>query len=260
MAVWALVTGASEGLGQEFAHLAGQAGFDVIVTARQEAKLEALARDLRQRYRVEVAVIVADLAETGAADRLWREASDGREIGILVNNAGLGHNGAFADMTDWPREEASVAVNVVAATVLAKRATAAMVAAGSGRILNVASVAGYMPGPWMAVYHATKAYLLSLSEATATELAGTGVSVTALCPGGTATQFFAGASKARSSLIARMPMASARDVAAAGWSGMESGRRIVVPGLGPKLATLWPRLTPRRITAWTVGLLERPRR
>lgn len=141
-----------------------------------------------------------------------------------------------------------------------KRAAADMARRGSGRILNVASVAGFMPGPWMAVYHATKAYMLSLSEAVGAEVAGTGVTITALCPGATRTQFFAGEMAEGRNLLTRMPMKSAADVATAGWTAMEKGQRIVIPGLGPKVSAMFPRVVPRRLTTWITGLMEKPRR
>lgn len=254
--VWALITGASEGFGREFADLAAADGHDVILSARQVEKLEALAADLRARYGRQVVVIGADLAVEGAAARLWEAAAQGREIGILVNNAGLGRNGDFADATGWAREAASVAVNVTAATVLMKQAAVAMAARGSGRILNVASTAGFLPGPHMAVYHATKAYLLSLSEAVATELRGQGVTVTALCPGATATNFFAADGAEKATWLTRLfPLPTARWVAEKGWAAMKSGRRVRVTGLQNHLFAFSARITPRPLLAWIAGEL-----
>ena len=253
MAGWALVTGASEGLGQEFARLAAQDGYDVILTARSVDKLEALAVELRQAHGVAVVVIPADLTDAAAVQSLWARASDGRQIGVLVNNAGLGRNGDFADGAGWPRESDSIAVNMVAATILMKHAAGHMVGHGAGRILNVASVAGFVPGPHMAVYHASKAYLLSLSEAVAEELRGTGVTVTAVCPGPTATQFFAVDDADHKTLITRLPLTSAALVAAAGWRAMQHGRRVKVVGLMNKVMAFFPRLAPRRIMAFVTG-------
>ncbi len=180
---WALITGASDGLGRAFARLAAAEGYDLVLTARREDLLEALAAELRAAHGVTVEVLPADLSREGEAERLWAAASAGRPIAVLVNNAGLGAHGAFADRAEWAREYQSVMVNVVSATVLLKEAVTAMAAGAGGRVLNVASTAAYMPGPWMAVYHATKAHLLSLSEAVAHELRGSGITVTALCPG-----------------------------------------------------------------------------
>lgn len=257
---WVLVTGASEGLGREFADLAAAEGRGVILAARQVDKLEALAADLRARYQVEAVVIAADLAQPGAAEHLWQAASAGRVIDILVNNAGLGRNGDFADLSGWARERASIEVNVTAATTLMKLAVADMVAQGSGRVLNVASVAGFLPGPHMVVYHATKAYFLSLSEAVATELAGTGVKVTALCPGATQTNFFAADDAEKATLLTKVfPLPSARSVAVKGWAAMKEGRRIRVTGLMNWLFAVSPRLFPRRFIAWLTGQFLRRR-
>ena len=167
---------------------------------------------------------------------------------MLVNNAGLGSNGAFAEGQNWARELASVNVNMLALTRLMKLAVPHMQGLEKGCVLNVASVAGFAPGPNMAVYHATKAYVLSLSEAVAEELRGTNVTVTALCPGATATNFFEDADMhgVRLLKLAR-PMASG-PVAELGWRGALTGKRIVVPGLMNKLFAFSPRLTPRAIT------------
>jgi hypothetical protein len=252
---WALVTGASEGLGREFADLAAAAGHPVILAARQKDKLGALAEDLRARHRVEVVVIPVDLADAAEAERLWTEASAGRRIGILVNNAGLGRNGAFADPEGWGREWASLQVNAVALTVLMKRAVAAMVTQGGGRVLNVASTAGFVPGPNMAVYHATKAYVLSLTEAVSVELKGTPVMVTALCPGATRTEFFKADAAENASFLTKMPLPSARSVAEAGWRAMLAGRVIHVPGVQNKISAFLPRILPRRWVAMVTGAL-----
>lgn len=253
MAIWALVTGASEGLGREFATLAAQDGFDVLLTARSQDKLHAHAAWLRQTFKVAVEVIAADLTDPDAADDVWTRASAGRQIGVLVNNAGLGRNGDFADMAGGPREAACVAVNILAATVLMKRAACHMRAHGSGRIVNVASVAGFMPGPHMAVYHASKAYLLSLSEAVSEELRGSGVTVTAVCPGATATRFFAADDAQNKTLLTRLPLPSAASVARAGWLAASKGRRIkVVGGLNGVFAFV-PRLAPRWLVTFCVG-------
>ena len=260
MAIWALVTGASEGLGHEFATLAAKDGFDVILTARQADKLEAHAKALRRAYNVAVEVMPADLDDPEQVEDLWLRASKNRQIGVLVNNAGLGRNGAFADPDGWPREAASLSVNVVAATILMKRAAEHMKAQGSGRILNVASVAGFFAGPQMAVYHATKAYLLSLSEAVAEEMAGSGVTVTAVCPGATETKVFASDNAEKDSLLSRLSLASAEVVATKGWASMTKGRRVYVHGAGNKVFAFLPRLFPRRVMPFLMGQLWKRRR
>lgn len=259
MAIWALVTGASEGLGHEFAILAAKDGFDVILTARQTAKLEAHATSLRRAYNVQVLVVPCDLTDPVAVERLWDEASVGRQIGVLVNNAGLGRNGAFTDTVGCPREADCIAVNIIAATILMKRAAAHMLGYKTGRILNVASAAGFVPGPHMAVYHASKAFLLSLSEAVSEELRGTGVTLTALCPGATATQFFAADNAEKATLLTKIPLPSAQSVAFAGWVAMTKGQRVKVPGIMNKISAFSPRLLPRRVIAFVTGQLLKRR-
>lgn len=246
---WVLITGASEGLGREFAKIAAREGYPVVLTARQEAKLETLADDLRRQHGVQVEVIPADLSIAGEADRLWDKATGAGPIGILVNNAGLGSNDPFAT-ADFGREAASVAVNVVAATALMKHAAQSMTKAGCGRILNVGSTAGFMPGPQMAVYHATKAYLLSLSEAVAEELRGSAVTVTALCPGATKTNFAHDAGMEDIPLFTWTRPADAREVAEAGWRGMQRGRRVIVTGWLNKVFAFGPRFAPRTLVTW----------
>jgi short-subunit dehydrogenase len=248
---WALVTGASDGIGRALAVEAAKAGYNVILTGRRLDRLEAHAESLRRAYYVATICMTADLADPETAEALWTEAVKDRRIAVLVNNAGLGRNGAFSDPDGWPRETESIMVNVIAATILLKRAVAHMASNGGGRVLNVASVAGFMPGPNMAVYHATKAYMLSLSEAVAAEAAGAAVYVTALCPGATQTGFFAADNAERATALTRlMPLPSADRVAAAGWKAMERGQRIVVTGWMNKVFAFAPRLLPRRLQAF----------
>lgn len=249
---WTLITGASEGLGREFAILAAAEGRDLILAARQAQKMERLADELRARHKIAVEVIVTDLTDPEAVELLWRRAATRRRIDVLVNNAGLSSYGLFQD-SDFTREDQSVRVNVLALTILMKRAVAHMLAAGGGRILNLGSVSGFAPGPGMAVYHATKAYVLSLSEAVAEELRGTSVTVTAFCPGATATSFAKGAGLEGTRLFDPRRIPSARKTARAGWRAMLAGRRIRVTGIGNWLFTLIPKVVPRslmpRITA-----------
>ncbi len=250
---WTLITGASEGLGVEFARLAAAEGRDLILVARQVPKMERLADELRAKHRIAVEVWPTDLSDPEAVETLWRKVALRRHIDILVNNAGLGYNGPFAD-GDGLREVTSVMVNVVAATILMKRAVAHMQAQGGGRVLNVASTAAFMPGPNMAVYHATKAYLLSLSEAVAEELRGGAVTITALCPGATRTNFAADAGMEHIRLFSALPVPSAAGVAKAGWKAMKGGQRIRVTGLANKAFALSPRVTPRALVTRIAAL------
>ena len=247
MANWTLITGASLGLGVEFTKLAAKEKRNVILTARSKDKLDAVAKDIRA-LGVEAIVIPADLSDMAEVDRMWAEATDGRNIDVLVNNAGLGSNGPFADSTSWDRELSSMTVNMTALTRLMKLAIPHMQTLEKGRVLNVASVAAFTPGPNMAVYHATKSYVLSLSEAVAEELRGTNVTVTALCPGVTATNFLNDADMGDIGLLKIMTPAAAGPVAELGWLESRIGKRIVVPGAMNKVLAFSPRITPRGIS------------
>lgn len=257
MTKWTLITGASEGLGVEFAKIAAREGRNLILTARSEGKLDALAAELRDGG-TQVVVIPADLNDSAEVDRLWTEASTDREIDVLVNNAGLGRNGPFAQDSDngadWARELSSMNVNMTALTRLMKLAIAQMQAADGGRILNVASTAAFLPGPNMAVYHATKAFVLYLSEAVAFELRGSGISVSALCPGATQTNFFNDADMHGIRLLKFAPPARADKVAQIGWDGMLRGKAVIVPGLMNKIFAFMPRLSPRFMVVWLTSI------
>ena len=247
---YALITGASEGIGKELARCAAKDGYDLILAARSKDKLDAVGAALSTEFGVQSVTIVSDLSKQDAAAKLWTAATKVGEIDVLVNNAGLGANGLFAE-NDWQRELDTINVNMVALTDLMKRAVQDMVARGQGKIMNVASTAGFLPGPKMAVYHASKAYVLYLSEAVAEELSGSRVLVSALCPGATKTEFFEGADMKNVRLTNMGMMASAEDVAIAGWRAMKAGQHIKVPGLINKVFAFLPRLLPRRVIAWT---------
>ncbi|MEM9795811.1 MAG: SDR family oxidoreductase [Pseudomonadota bacterium] len=241
-----LVTGASEGIGKAFARIAARKGRKIVLTARSEDKLKTLADELD----TETIVIPADLSKPGEADRLWSDTTDGRQVDFLINNAGLGYNGPFADAEAWDREAATIEVNMVAATRLMKLAVPHMQAHGErSRILNVASVAGFTPGPGMAVYHATKAYILFLSEAVAAELGEGRLTVSALCPGATESNFFDDADMRNANVTKLGPLPSAASVAQAGWDGAVTGQRVIVPGAMNKVSAALPRFLPRGVTA-----------
>ena len=257
---WALVTGATDGIGRALATEAAKAGYNVILTGRRTDRLEAHAESLRRAHYVATVCITADLADPDAAEALWTEAAKQGRIAVLVNAAGLGRNGAFLDPEGWLRESESVLVNVISATILMKRALAHMTTNGGGYILNVASAAGFVPGPNMAVYAATKAYMLSLSEAVAVEAAKDAVFITALCTGATTTGFFTSDNAEGASLLTRLlPMATPEAVAASGWDALQKRRRVVVTGGMTKLFAFLPRLLPRRVTAWVTGQILRRR-
>ncbi len=242
-----LVTGASLGIGLEIARVAARNGRNLIITARSADTLEDVAKTMREEYGVEVVVIPADLSVEGEAARLWAEAAEGRQIDFLVNNAGLGSHGGFAE-ADWTREKRSIDVNITALTELCKLAVPHM--KSGGRILNVASIAGFLPGPAMAVYHATKAYVLSLSVALNEELKDRRITVTALCPGATQSNFSSDADMGNVKFIKSGKLPTAASVAEYGYGSAIGGRAVAVPGFMNKATTWLTRILPRTMLAF----------
>jgi short-subunit dehydrogenase len=242
----ALVTGASAGIGLDIARVLARRGHDLALAARRREVLERVAAELASAHGVRVAVCAIDLADVDAPARLVADlAGRGLVVDVLVNNAGFGAYGEFKDI-DLAAEQRMIAVNVTALVTLTKLCLPAMLATGRGRILNVSSVAGFLPGPRMSVYYATKAFVTSFSEALAEELRHTGVRVTALCPGFTATEFQAVAG-VRSSRLKRSAVQSSLEVAEAGVDAMLAGRRIVITGLVNRGVPWVVRLLPRRL-------------
>jgi short-subunit dehydrogenase len=253
-----LITGASSGIGLELARVFAKHRHDLVLVARTEPKLRELAEEARASG-VQAHVIAADLSAPGAAQALTdRVRTLGLEIDILVNNAGYGLLGPFVE-TPLDVELAMIQLNIVALTELTKRLLPGMVARNSGRILNLASIAAFFPGPLMAVYYASKAYVLSFSEALAAELEGTGVTVTALCPGPTASGFQATAKLGKSPLVAGRRLPTAQSVAQAGYDAMMAGQIVCVPGASNKVTVLMPRILPRRLMAKIVRKAQEPR-
>jgi len=254
-----LITGASSGIGLELARVFAANKHDVVLVARSEGKLRELAREC-EASGVHAHVVPSDLAKPDAARSIIEAVERlGLEIEILVNNAGFAVYGRFVH-TPPAAELESIQVNVLALTELTKRFLPGMVARRRGRILNVASTAGFLPGPLMAVYYATKAYVVSFSEAIATELEGTGVTVTALCPGPTATGFQAVARLETSRLVSLLRKATARSVAEAGYEALMAGKVLCIPGVPNKVSALVaPRLFPRAIIRKVVRAIQQPR-
>lgn len=251
----ALVTGASAGIGTDLARLLAAEGCNLVLVARRRERLEVLAAELRGAAPVRVEVVTADLAQPGAAESLVQHLDrEGVDIDLLVNNAGFGLSGPFLT-TDMAVEREMVQLNVVTLLELTKLVGRRMAARGGGRILNVASTAAFQPGPLMAVYYASKAFVLSFSEALGEELRGTGVSVTTLCPGPTRTEFQQRADLGGTRLVNSLAgMASSQSVARAGLRGAMRRRRLVVPGLLNTLGVVAVRLTPRR---WVLAIVRR---
>ena len=254
----ALVTGASSGIGEELARVLARHGHDVVLVARTQAKLEALGVELSGRYGVKTDALRVDLAvPAGPRSLLEALRERGLHIDVLVNNAGIGVHGPFAE-NDPDAQLRLLQLNVVALTELTRLLLPAMLAKGFGRILNVASTAAFVPGPFMAVYYASKAYVLSLSVALQNELGGTGVSVTTLCPGPTRTHFAEAAGMKRTRLFRAGGVMDAADVARAGYDGMQAGKSIVVPGIRNRLIAGSSGLAPRTMTARIARALQDP--
>lgn len=240
----ALITGASSGIGLELARLHAERGGDLVVVARRADRLRELKTELEAAHGVTVYVIATDLTEENAGAAVFEELRTvGIDVEYLVNNAGFGGRGMFHER-DWESDRDMIQLNVVALTALCRMFLPGFVARGRGRILNVSSTAGRVPGPLQAVYFATKAYVTSFSNAIAEELRDTGVTVTALLPGATATSFADTADLEDTSLFRRA--ASARSVAEDGYEAMMAGRLEVISGLplsqriGLRLAPLLP--------------------
>ncbi len=242
----ALITGASGGIGEELAKLCAAGGYDVVLVARNRAALEALAASLSRQHGIRARALAADLADPAAPPAIFQQVRD-TPIDILVNNAGFGLRGAYAE-TDWAVEARMIQVNVAALAHLAKLFLPPMIARRSGRILNVASTAAFVPGPFMAVYYASKAFVRSFSEALANEAAGTGVTVTVVCPGPTRTGF-GEAAGATGTQIFRGPAMTASDVAREAYDAMMAGRRERIVGARNRWMMAAARLAPRAILA-----------
>jgi short-subunit dehydrogenase len=252
----ALVTGASSGIGLELAKLFAQDNYNLILVARRREQLEALGRELTERHGIRCNAIAADLGAPAAAARLFTHlAEQSLVVDVLVNNAGFGALGPFATM-DVDIERDMIQLNVAALTDLTRLLLPAMLGRRRGRILNVASTAGFVPGPLMAVYYATKAYVISFSEALAQEVRGSGVSVTVLCPGPTRTEFQAVAHMGSARLF-RMPgVMDAAPVARAGYRGLMKGKRMVVPGWPNRVLPFVIRFSPRGVVARVSRFLQ----
>lgn len=243
----ALITGATSGIGQAFAERFAREGFDLALTGRNSRQLEETAQRLRADGRIDVWTFAADLATPGASEELSEACRrEGKPVDVLVNNAGFGVYGEFAQ-NDGQRELDMLQVNIVALTRLTRLFLPDMIARRQGHVLNVGSTASFCPVPFEAVYGATKAYVLSFSEALAEELRDTGVFVTVLCPGPTATRF-AERAEAEESKLFQSPLMSPEEVASIGFRAMQRKQGVAICGVRNKALIHSLRLLPR-ITA-----------
>jgi short-subunit dehydrogenase len=252
-----LITGASSGIGKALAENFAQAGYDVILTARDAAQLESVADDLRQRFGITATVLAADLASNSAPGELHAEIKRrGLIISALVNNAGYGTYGMFQD-TALDRELNMMQVNMNALVALTKLFLPDLLAT-HGKILNLSSTAAFQPGPYMAVYYASKAFVLSFSEALAAELAETGVTVTALCPGPTASGFQDRAEMNHSKFVQGRVLPTSEEIARKGFRAMQRGQRVYVPGIKNWLLSQVRRFAPRSLVTRIVRFVSGP--
>lgn len=254
-----LVTGASSGIGLELCQLFAMNGFNVVLVARTKERLENISRELTRKYSVQVEVIDIDLSSPSASQQVFvKLQAKSIHIDILVNNAGFSEYGLFS-ITDMEKEMQMIQVNIASLTALTKLLLPAMLANKYGKILNVGSTGSFGPGPYNAVYCATKAYVLSFTEAIAEELRGSGVTVTALCPGATKTEF-AERAKIEDTKLFQGRLMSAGEVAQIGFQALMRGKTTVVAGCANQITMFSIRLLPRQLVAKIArGMMQRAR-
>jgi short-subunit dehydrogenase len=241
----ALITGASSGIGEAFAREFARQGFDLVLVARRADALQQLAAELGEKYPVDIRVQACDLLAANATTELF-EACAGLDIDVLVNNAGLMYHGSFAE-EELANIDAIVGLNVACLTRLSRLFLVPMLAKGSGRILNISSTTGFKAGPTVAVYAASKAYIISFTEALAEELRGSGVTATAFCPGSTDTAMVATSfgEDLRTDPVGSLLMMPAEAVARSGFKACMSGEVIAIPGTANNIISSLGRLQPR---------------
>lgn len=250
-----LITGASSGIGLDFAHIFAKEGYNLVLVARSADKLEHLAQEIIKNYSVDCKVIPCDLAKPNAAKEVLNKTKSlGKTIDILINNAGFGVLGNFNEINSKLQAE-MIHVNITALTELTHCYLNEMLLNGGGKILNVASTAAFQPGPFMSVYYATKAYVLSFSEALANELKETNIQISVLCPGPTLTGFQATAKIDDSSKIFNSKIAAdSQSVAQAGFTGLMNNDVLIIPGVVNKIGVCSVKFLPRKlvtnITRW----------
>lgn len=241
----ALITGASSGIGNALAHEFARNDFNIVIIAEEQDGLIRTENELKDNYNVEVTGIAKNLADEKAPREVYDQMiQQDIQIDVLVNNAGVGQREKFHE-TDIEKDINIIRLNIEALVRLTKLFVKDMVTRGEGKILNVGSVAGFQPGPLLAVYHASKAFVVSFSEAIADELEDTGVSVTVLCPGPTDTNFFERADMENARILQDGMVMDPEEVARSGFKSLMKDERIVIPGMSNKILTFTRRLIPK---------------
>lgn len=256
----ALVTGAASGLGLELSKLLAKDGYDLILVDVDAEKLVQAQQEIALKYPSEIQLIHKDLSTCNVAAEIF-QAIENKPIDVLINNAGFGIFGSFSD-TDWQREAAMLNLHVVTTTHLTKLVLKGMVERGSGKILNMSSLAAFQPGPLMSLYYASKAYILSFSEAIANELKGSGVTVTALCPGQTKTCFqevVSNGAKTSENKI-NFNVGCPKEVAKYGYEAMQKGKIVAIPGNINKFLSKLPRFVSRRTATAVIRRIQEKNR
>lgn len=252
----ALITGASNGIGLELAKVHASKGGNLVLVARNKAKLDELKAELERQYKITVYTIGKDLSLPLAAQEVYDEIKSQQiQIDYLVNNAGFGDFGMFVE-TEWNKELQMINLNITTLTHFTKLYVRDMVKRGSGKILNVASTAAFQSGPTMAVYYATKAYVLSFSEALDNEVSNKGVSVTTLCPGPTESGFQAAAAMEESNLVKGKKLPSSREVAEYGYASMMKGKTVAIHGMMNYLMANSVRFLPRALVVKVTRMIQ----
>jgi short-subunit dehydrogenase len=254
----ALITGASSGIGYEFAKLFARDGYNLVLIARDEDKLSKISAELEEKYIISCNVIAADLSMPSAPDGIFKiTEEEGLKIDALINNAGFATYGPFID-SNLTKEMEMLQVNIAAVTHLSYLYGNSMAKNGGGKILNVASSAAFQPGPLMAVYYASKAYVLHFSEALANELEDRKVTVSVLCPGPTKTNFQDRAEMQKSKLFKLSNVMDAAAVAQYGYNGLKKGNIVIIPGLMNKIVAWGIRLIPRNMVTKVARKIQEP--
>ncbi len=251
---YALITGPTSGIGYELSKLLAKDAHNLVLVARNEQKLHKIKDTFLKEYPIEIIAIKKDLSEPNAAKDIYNELKNKQiNVNILINNAGLGGFGFFYK-TQWEREAQMIQLNICALTHLTKLFLPEMIEQKNGKIMNVSSIAAFMPGPLMGVYYATKSYVQSFSLALANELKGTGVSVTALCPGPTKTDFEKNALLEESKAFNILPVANAESVAKYGYKAMMKGKTTAIYGFFNKIIVKSVNIAPR---SWVVSIVRK---